>query len=273
MLAKLYTQACEGFPKFRKFTRKHMYQILAKLYQKEDWSFMNYGYSPLQQEDAEPILASQDEVNRTCIQLYYHLASAVDLSDRNVLEIGSGRGGGAYFIKRYFSPKNMVGLDFSNRAVSLCKQHYKLEGLSFIPGDAEALPFNDATFDAVVNVESSHCYASMSRFLAQVKRVLKPGGHFLFADFRNKVQMKEMNHHLEQSGLHPLRFKDISLNVLKALEVDHDRRANEIQKNSPAILKQLVREFAGVKGTTFYNHLMSGHVLYHSHILQNPVSI
>ncbi len=268
MLSKLYVKACDGFPKFRKFTRKHMYQFMAKIYQKEDWSFMNYGYLPLEQGEDEPDLSTDDEINRYCIQLYHHLASAVDLNNQHVLEVGSGRGGGAHYIKKYFSPKSMVGVDFSNRAVSLCKKHYQVEGLSFIPGDAEALPFDDDSFDAVVNVESSHCYASMEKFLTQVKRVLKPGGHFLFADFRNNGQMEEMNLQLERSGLLPLRFKDITQNVLKALDADHEHRMHQIHKGSPTILKQLVREFAGVKGTSFYNHLISGAVIYQSHILQ-----
>jgi len=273
MLSRLYTKTCDAFPKFRKFTRKQMYQILAKLYQKEDWSFMNYGYTPLQHGEEAPNLSRQDEFNRYCIQLYYHLVSAVDLNDRSVLEVGSGRGGGAYYIKRYFSPKTMVGVDFSKRAISLCERHYQIAGLTFIPGDAEELPFDDDSFDAVVNVESSHCYESMEKFLAQVKRVLKPGGHFLFADFRDKLLLGEMNHQLESSGLVPLRFRDISLNVLKALDADHERRMKQIQNGAPTILKQLVREFAGVKGTTFYNRLKNGDVIYQSHILQNPLTI
>ncbi|QDU31359.1 Phthiotriol/phenolphthiotriol dimycocerosates methyltransferase [Anatilimnocola aggregata] len=57
-----------------------------------------------------------------------------------------------------------------------------MEGLSFVVGDAENLPFEDDTFDAVVNVESSHCYRSDPAFLAQVRRVLRTGGHVLFAD-------------------------------------------------------------------------------------------
>ena len=250
-----------------------MYQFLAKLYQKDDWSFMNYGYSTLHPGEEVPELASQDEINRTCIQLYHHLASAVELHDRNVLEVGSGRGGGAEYIKRYFSPKNMVGVDFSNKAISLCKRHYKVEGLSFVPGDAESLPFDEGTFDAVVNVESSHCYASMEKFLNQVKRVLKPGGYFLFADFRDKMQMDHMINQLKQTGMIPIRFKDISLNVLKALDADHERRVNHIKRGTPGILQQLVREFAGVKGTTFYNRLLSGDYIYQSHILQNPITI
>ena len=55
-------------------------------------------------------------------------------------------------------------------------------------GDAESLPFGDEMFDAVVNVESSHCYGSTPAFLAQVKRVLRCGGHFLFADLLDRSE-------------------------------------------------------------------------------------
>ena len=95
----------------------------------------------------------------------------------------------------------------------------------------------------------------------------------MFADFRDKQQMDQMNHQLKQTGMLPLRFKDISLNVLKALDADPDRRINHIQRGAPAILKQLVREFAGVKGTEFYNKLVSGEYIYQSHILQKPLAI
>jgi ubiquinone/menaquinone biosynthesis C-methylase UbiE len=46
------------------------------------------------------------------------------------------------------------------------------------------MPFPDASFDAVINVESSHCYPSMGRFLSEVHRVLRPRGSLLFADLR-----------------------------------------------------------------------------------------
>jgi SAM-dependent methyltransferase len=38
--------------------------------------------------------------------------------------------------------------------------------------------------DAVVNIESSHCYESMDTFLSEACRVLRPGGRFFFADLR-----------------------------------------------------------------------------------------
>jgi ubiquinone/menaquinone biosynthesis C-methylase UbiE len=248
-----------------------MYQFFARLHRKKEWSFMNYGYAPLESEDATPSLSQEDEPNRYSIQLYHHLASAVNLQSLRVLEVGSGRGGGAHYLKRYFSPQTMVGVDFSKNAVSLCQEHYRVKGLSFIPGDAEALPFRENAFDVVLNVESSHCYASMGQFLSQVNRVLKPGGYFLFADFRVKMRFDELTHLLDRSGFQSLRYKDISANVLKALDEDEKYRNHLIDKGAPSWLRKLMREFSGTKGTTFYKRLLSGEVIYHSHILQKPV--
>ena len=64
-----------------------------------------------------------------------------------------------------------------------------MPGLAFEVGDAERMPFPDASFDAVVNVESSHCYPSMPAFLSEVRRVLRPGGHFLYADLRPRTDL------------------------------------------------------------------------------------
>ena len=102
-----------------------------------------------------------------------------------------------------------------------------------MPGDAEHLPFDDASFDAVVNVESSHCYGSMAAFLAQVKRILKPGGHFLFADFRTREQLDELNEQLERTEMQRIKQKNITPNVIEALDADHDRRIAHIRRARP----------------------------------------
>ncbi|MEJ5312146.1 MAG: methyltransferase domain-containing protein [Anaerolineae bacterium] len=267
MLAKLYMNMCHAFPKFRKATRKQMYQFMARYYQKRDWSFMNFGYAPEDAAEA-PVLQSDDEINRYCIQLYHHVVSAVDLRGLKVLEVGSGRGGGADYIKRYLGPAWMIGVDFSDRAVSLCRQYYHVEGLSFVPGDAEHLPFDDESFDAVVNVESSHCYGSMTAFLAQVRRVLKPGGHFLFADFRPRERIDELDEQLAHAALQPIRQKNITANVIKALDADHERRIAHIRRGAPKLLVKLIQEFAGIKGAEIYKRFQSGAVVYKSFVLQ-----
>ncbi|MBA3074851.1 MAG: class I SAM-dependent methyltransferase [Anaerolineae bacterium] len=267
MLAKYYTKMCDLFPKFRKSSRKQMYQLMASGYQKRDWTFMNYGYAP-DNATADLVLQAEDEINRTCIQLYHYVAGAVELRGLKLLEVGSGRGGGADYIKRYLNPASVVGVDYSDNAVNLCLEHYRVEGLSFVPGDAENLPFDDQSFDIVLNVESSHCYGSMVDFLAQVKRVLKPGGYFMFADFRNLEQLDELEEQLKQSGMVLITHENITPNVIKALDADHGRRFAHIQRGVPKMLHKLLREFAGNKDTWIYKGFQTGEIVYQNFLLQ-----
>ena len=57
-------------------------------------------------------------------QLYHFVTSHADIKDKNVLEVGSGRGGGASYIARYLSPSSITGVDISNEAVALCSEFY-----------------------------------------------------------------------------------------------------------------------------------------------------
>jgi len=50
--------------------------------------------------------------------------SVKNLSGLNVLEVGSGRGGGLSYISNYLSPANCIGVDFSENQVRFCKSHY-----------------------------------------------------------------------------------------------------------------------------------------------------
>ena len=77
-----------------------------------------------------------------------------------------------------------LGIDISETAVELCNSIYNIDNMNFVIGDSENIPFDNEQFDAVINVESSHCYGSMQSFLGETFRILKPGGFFLFCDLR-----------------------------------------------------------------------------------------
>lgn len=85
---------------------------------------------------------------------------------------------------RTLHPASYTGLDFNADGIAFCQKRHQPPGLDSVHGDAESLPFGDESFDAVINVEASHAYPRLPRFLAEVARVLRPGGHFLYADFR-----------------------------------------------------------------------------------------
>jgi len=58
-----------------------------------------------------------------------------------------------------------------------------LNGIQWMQGNAEELPFEDATFDAYTIAFCIRNVTHIDRALAEAKRVLKPGGHFLCLEF------------------------------------------------------------------------------------------
>ena len=196
---------------------RRWYEFISILDKDDQMLFMNYGYVSLDSDHQPPELLPQDEANRYFIQLYHYLAREIEWDGVNALEIGSGRGGGASFMMRYFQPNSLIGLDLTANAIEFCQRYHSIDGLSFMRGDAESLPFADNSFDVVVNVESSHCYAHFDRFLSEVSRVLKPNGHFLYADFRSQAQLESWRNALYRMGLDLLKEENITPNVLRSL--------------------------------------------------------
>ena len=270
ILIRLYSKLCSWFPGFRKISRKLMYHAMGRFLKQDEWTYMNYGYANLDGSKNLPVLDKTDERNRLSYQLYNHLAAEIELEDKEVLEVGSGRGGGASMIKKYHKPEKLVGLDFSGAAVKFCNRNLSTRGLAFIEGDAENMPFSPGSFDAIINVESSHCYCSMNCFLNEVIKVLRPGGHFLFTDFRETKEIEELERLISASGLEVLKKRDITPNVIKALDEDDDRRMKSISQNVPKPFLKQFREFAGVKESVVYRRFQNGELKYVSFITRKP---
>ena len=265
MFARAFSVAYR-IPWVKRLLWREWYQFLALRYRQDRWTFMNYGYRPI---DAAPLaLASEDEPDRSCIELYDLVAQGIDLSGREVLEIGSGRGGGASFVARYHSPHRMVGVDLSPRAVALCRERHSVPGLSFEVGDAESLGFASASFDAVLNVESSHCYGDLDAFLREVRRMLRPGGHFLYADFRSRTEVEAWRAKLLAMGLTLVSERNITPGVVAALDADDESKRGLIRSYVDRPLVRLFGQFAALRGSTLYNEFRGGAVEYRAFVFQ-----
>ena len=110
------------FPrKVRDAIGKIQYEYLSRMIREGNMLFMNYGWADLYPEAEKILLNDNDEKNRYCIQLYHRVCGTVDFKDKDVLEVGSGRGGGASYIMRYLLPKSMTGVDIAANAIHFCK--------------------------------------------------------------------------------------------------------------------------------------------------------
>ncbi|MCF8226862.1 MAG: class I SAM-dependent methyltransferase [Bacteroidales bacterium] len=265
------TRIVEKYAELPKALRKPLWQWWHRTMNKYDGenaaNFMNYGYESLN-GDPRLKLLNGDEGDRYCIQLYDHVVNREDISNKEVLEVGSGRGGGASFITRYYHPKSYIGMDISDSSIAFCNNYYNVEGLSFKQGVAEKLPFRDRSFDYVVNVESARCYSNMQSFFDEVNRVLRDDGKLLIADMMYPREIEEFRNRINRAGFKIAHETEISKNVVASLEKDSERRERLIDTKAPKILRKSFKTFAGTIGTSRYNNFANGIFQYRSFVLE-----
>jgi SAM-dependent methyltransferase len=261
-------------PKLKKAAWRVFYECASLV---NRWTrLLNYGYAPL--EGQAPVVAADGADYG--LQLYAKVASGADLSEKDVLEVGCGRGGGTAFVHEHFHPRTMTGVDLAHRAISSCQKTYPRPGLTFIAGDAEHLPFQDRSFDIVLNVESSHCYPDMLRFLGEVRRVLRPGGLLLLADARPTADgvnlldgsdVAVLRSQLAQAGFRTLEEEDITANVTRALELSTPDRIARVEQYVPKPFRRQILALVDAEGSPMYQAYKEGKRTYLRFVLE-PVS-
>jgi ubiquinone/menaquinone biosynthesis C-methylase UbiE len=104
----------------------------------------------------------------------------------HILEIGCGPGSLAGALRRWYPNAEVIGLDRDSEFIRFAREHE--EGITFLEGDATALPFADGTFDVTIsNTVSEHI--EPSRFYCEQLRVLKPGGICLVLSSRRGIHL------------------------------------------------------------------------------------
>lgn len=250
----------------RKAIWRLWYPFLTRRLRREEVLFLNYAF------ETEPPMALplsvSDEPHRACIQLYHHVATQVELRGLKVLEISCGHGGGAAYLQRTLQPAHYTGLDLNPTGIRFCQERHQADQLTFLQGDAENLPFAAQSFDAVINVEASHCYPHFPRFLAEVARVLRPGGHLLYADFRFADGIAQWEQALAATSLNKIQTRIINGEVRRGMDRNSTRSQDLLGRHLPGFLQNLGRDFAGVQGSRIYQAIVSGELSYRSYCFQ-----
>jgi SAM-dependent methyltransferase len=264
-LSKLLDRVCgNGWTK--KKEEQFWYAVVTWGLRRDRVFFLNFGY-----EEDPPMgipLVEAEEPDRASIQLYHHVASQAELRDKTVLEVSCGHGGGAAYLMRTFQPHRYTALDINPAGVRFCRRHHRLAGLDFVQGDAEALQFPSEIFDVVINIDASHCFPNFPQFLAEVARVLRPGGFLLYADKRGGDQVAEWERALLDSPLKICSLRHINAEVVRGLDRNSHRSQDLIASSLPKILHPLGQEWAGVSGSRTHFAVSNGHASYRSYCVQ-----
>jgi SAM-dependent methyltransferase len=108
-------------------------------------------------------------------------------SGETVLDVGSGAGIDTLLAARRVGPTGRaVGLDLLEEMNERARRHAALAGVDgwteFVRGEMEAIPLPDRSVDVVISNGVLNLSARKSRVLAEIFRVLAPGGRVSIAD-------------------------------------------------------------------------------------------
>jgi SAM-dependent methyltransferase len=118
----------------------------------------------------------------------YHFAAKL-AAGREVLDVACGAGYGSALLAR--QARHVVGADISTETIEHARRVYAaVPNLEFRQADCAALPFPDASFDAVVSFETIEHIAAQEKFLDEARRVLRPAGLFVLSS-PNKLEYSD----------------------------------------------------------------------------------
>lgn len=169
-----------------------------------------------------------------------------------VLDVGSGLGIDSYIAADAVGPNGSVtGLDLSRSEVSHASARAKERGITnarFIVGDVERMPLPDESVDAVISNGAFCLVPNKPKALAEVMRVLKPGGRFAICTSTVKKDLEIgvnwpicMRMFIQLSELQPLceklGFEDVNVDLSDPdmqFDIDEGSEASSGQKSSDA---------------------------------------
>jgi 2-polyprenyl-3-methyl-5-hydroxy-6-metoxy-1,4-benzoquinol methylase len=128
-----------------------------------------------------------EEIDRRFMQSAYYargkdhtpfgrFLNSASITGKYVLEVGCGMGTHAAMLAR--AGANLTAIDLTARAIEVTKRRFELFGLpgNIQQADCEKLPFPEASFDTVWSWGVIHHSSQTERCIAEITRVLKPGG-------------------------------------------------------------------------------------------------
>ncbi len=214
--------------------------------------FLNYGYVPTDSNNESSFTIPPGTFNANSVRLVLEVIGALDLNDCTIAEIGCGRGGNTALVAEKFSAP-VIGIDMSSEAIAFCRRAHTSPSTDFKVGDALNIPLADGSCDAVLNVESSHSYGNLPKFLSEVHRICRSGGWFLHTDFLSPEDWDLVRMRLKASGFVAESDRDITANVLASRD-----QASSDYEQVYGDGNARVANFLALPGSAVYEQLRAG---------------
>lgn len=106
---------------------------------------------------------------------------------RDILDVATGTADVALLAAKLLKPERIIGIDIANQMLDIGRQKIRSQGLESVvelkTGDSEQLEFPEASFDAVTVAFGVRNFENLERGLAEMLRVLRPGGQAVILEF------------------------------------------------------------------------------------------
>ncbi len=140
--------------------------------------------------------AMLERMNEHHKQLHGWALDHVSLSDKTaILDIGFGGGQNLRNLMGLAKNARCYGIDYSPASFKKCQQVNQEAvdsgRLSLTVGSADALPYENDSFDLITAFETIYYWPNISQCFAGVHRVLKDGGTFLICNEDSRLQGNE----------------------------------------------------------------------------------
>jgi SAM-dependent methyltransferase len=214
--------------------------------------FLNYGYAPTDSNNESSFIIREGTFNANSVRLVFEVIGSLDLNDCTIVEIGCGRGGNSALVAEKFNAQ-VIGIDMSPEAITFCRRRHVSPSTDFRVGNALDIPLDDASCDAVINVESSHSYGNLPKFLSQVRRICRSGGWFLHTDFLSPEDWDYIRMRLKALDFSTESDRDITANVLASRD-----QASSNYEQVYGDGNARVANFLALPGSAIYEQLRAG---------------
>jgi len=116
--------------------------------------------------------------------------------DKDVLDIACGEGYGSAMLAA--RAKSVIGIDIDDATIEHARKAYQgIAGLQFKRGDAAGIPLADDSVDLVVSFETIEHHDRHREMIAEIRRVLRPGGVLVLSSPNRDVYSQLSGHHNE----------------------------------------------------------------------------